>query len=259
MDERPAGALKVMLDNTQSCLRNYKHDQVNFVPESLFGFWFLGTHLWERHVIQITLDDLLLLISVPKNSYPVVLDAGCGHGRALHLLHRRFNPHQLIGMDIEEKALMEARKQAAINRLEVEFLKGDCAAIDLGDNSIDLLFCHQTFHHIVHQGKALAEFYRVLKPGGLLLFAESTRAYIDTWLIRLLFRHPMGVQRSADEYLAMIRSAGFVFEPRNVLLPYRWWSRTTINGMLELLRLRRVPPPGLRLETLVFMVGTKPD
>ena len=76
--------------------------------------------------------------------------------------------------------------------LKVEFLKGDCAAIALPDKSIDLMFCHQTFHHLVYQGKALAEFYRILKPGGLLLFAESTRAYIDTWFIRILFRHPNG-------------------------------------------------------------------
>ena len=56
---------------------------------------------------------------------------------------------------------------------------------------MDLIFCHQTFHHLVEQERALAEFYRVLKPGGYLLFAESTEAYIDTWVIRWLFRHPM--------------------------------------------------------------------
>ncbi len=247
-----------MLDKAQLYPGKYKHDQVNFVPESLFGFWFLGTHIWERHVIQITLDDLMHLISARKNSYPVILDAGCGQGRALQLLYSRLHPRRLIGLDAEEKALVRARKQAARNGLEVEFLKGDCASIDLPDISVDLLFCHQTFHHLVHQEKALAEFYRVLKPGGLLLFAESTRAYIDTWVIRLLFRHPVEAQRSAEEYLSMIRNAGFMFDSCNVLLPYRWWSRTTLNGLLELCRLRRVPPPGQRQETLVFLVGAKP-
>jgi ubiquinone/menaquinone biosynthesis C-methylase UbiE len=247
-----------MLDRAQPYPRKDDRNQANFVPESPFGFWFLGTHLWERHVIQITLDDLVHLISAPKNSYPIILDAGCGQGRALHLLYSKFHPQRLIGLDAEEKALMRARKQAARNGLEVEFLNGDCAAIDLPVNSIDLLFCHQTFHHLVHQEKALAEFYRILKPGGLLLFAESTRVYIDTWFIRLLFRHPMEVQRSADEYLGMIRNAGFIFEPRNVSLPYRWWSRSNINGLMELCRLRRVPPPGQRQETLIFMVGAKP-
>jgi ubiquinone/menaquinone biosynthesis C-methylase UbiE len=246
-----------MLDRVQSYSRKSKRGQVNFVPESLFGFWFLGTHTWERHVIRITLDELIGLAGPLEKSYPVILDAGCGQGRALHLLCSRFHPLRLIGIDAEEKALLRARKQANKYELDVEFLLGDCAAIDLADQSIDLVFCHQTLHHVVHQEMALAEFHRVLKPGGLLLFAESTRAYIDTWCIRLLFRHPMEVQRSAEQYLAMIRDAGFAFEPRNVSLPYRWWSRTTMKGLLELCRLRRVPPPGQRLETLVFMVGTK--
>ncbi|MDE2091755.1 MAG: class I SAM-dependent methyltransferase, partial [Gammaproteobacteria bacterium] len=219
---------------------------------------FLGTYTWERHVIQITLDDLVRLISAPREVYPVVLDVGCGQGRALHLLQSRFRPQRLIGLDAEDKALVRARKQAIKKGLNVDLLKGDCAAIALLDKSIDLIFCHQTFHHLIHQEKALKEFYRVLKPGGLLLFAESTCAYIQTLFIRMLFRHPMEAQRSADEYLSMIRAAGFIYEPQNVLLPYRWWSRTTIAGILELCRLRRVPLPGQREETLVYMVGVKP-
>ena len=54
------------------------------------------------------------------------------------------------------------------------------------DASVDVVFCHQTFHHLTRQREALREFHRVLKPGGLLLFAESTRAYIESWIIRLL-------------------------------------------------------------------------
>ncbi|MGH8403223.1 MAG: class I SAM-dependent methyltransferase, partial [Gammaproteobacteria bacterium] len=142
--------------------------------------------------------------------------------------------------------------------VQAELLRGDCSTLPLPDACVDLVFCHQTFHHLVHQERTLAEFYRILKPGGLLLFAESTREYINTWCIRFLFRHPMEVQRSAEEYLVMIRRAGFVFEEQNVLLPYYWWSRTTMKGVQELLRLRRMPRPVQRKETLVYMAGVKP-
>ena len=64
-------------------------------------------------------------------------------------------------------------------------LHGDCAQLPLPDASADIVFCHQTFHHLVEQDRALAEFRRVLKPGGILLFAESTDAYIKSWVIRL--------------------------------------------------------------------------
>ncbi len=229
-----------------------------FVPESRFGFWFLGTHTWEKHVVEIALDELVGLISEPRASYPVLLDAGCGQGKAFRLLHGKFQPQRLIGLDAEVGGLRRAHDAAVRQSLPVELLWSDCSAIALPDGCVDLIFCHQTFHHLVHQEAALAEFHRVLKPGGVLLFAESTREYICTWVIRFLFRHPMEVQRTADEYLKMIRRAGFVFAPRNVSFPYLWWSRATAAGLLECLGLRSAPPPGQRKETLVYMVGVKP-
>ncbi|MHB1567555.1 MAG: class I SAM-dependent methyltransferase [Acidiferrobacter sp.] len=230
----------------------------NFVPESKFGFWFLGTHTWEQHVVQATLDDLARLIDIPRESYPVVLDAGCGQGKAFHLLSEKFKPQQLIGVDADVRGLEHARRVALRNKPPVTLLKGDCASLPLPEAYTDLVFCHQTFHHLVHQQQSLTEFYRVLKPGGVLLFAESTRAYIDTWLIRFLFRHPMEVQKSAQEYLHMIRQTGFLFDLHNVLFPYLWWSRSTLLGLLELLKLRHAPPPAFRDETLVYLAAVKP-
>uniref|UniRef100_UPI0013DF2A6A class I SAM-dependent methyltransferase n=1 Tax=Pseudomonas viridiflava TaxID=33069 RepID=UPI0013DF2A6A len=99
--------------------------------------------------------------------------------------------------------------EAAALGIDVELIGSDCAALQLPDASVDLLFCHQTFHHLVEQEQALAEFYRVLKPGGYLLFAESTEAYIDTWVIRWLFRHPMHIQRRAAQLLQTLRQPGY--------------------------------------------------
>ena len=203
-----------------------------FVPETRFGRWFLGTETWFQSVLKVALLDLFRLIDDRKKSYPVVVDVGCGMGRSFRLMKILFRPTRLIGIDYEDENLEAARKRTESERIEVDFLRNDCAAIDLPDASADLLLCHQTFHHLVQQEKALREFRRVLKPGGLLLFAESTRAYIHSWIIRLLFAHPMDVQRTADEYLAMVRAAGFEFEERNVSLPYLWWSRPDL-GILE--------------------------
>ena len=227
---------------------------ISFVPETRFGFWFLGTKIWVQYVLTVALNDFERLIPDRQVSYPAILDVGCGQGNSFRLLHDRFLPQRLIGVDIDERRLQHARAQITRDHLQVELFQSDGAVLELPDASVSMLFCHQTFHHLVRQQEALTEFYRVLQPGGLLLFAESTRAYIYSWIIRLLFRHPMEVQRSAEEYLAMIRKQGFEFSSENVSFPYLWWSRPDI-GMAEWLGF---PVPQKREETLVNVVARKP-
>jgi SAM-dependent methyltransferase len=230
-------------------------DELLFVPESRIGFWFLGTEIWESRVIRVALADLERLIPAGRRPHrPVVLDAGCGQGKSFQPLVEHFAPERIVGIDFEPQCVAAA--DAMRGALPIELRRGDLSVLELPSESIDLVFCHQTFHHLPRQHEALAEFYRVLKPGGLLLFAESTRAYIESWIIRWLFRHPMEVQRSAGEYETMIRAQGFEFGPANVSYPYLWWSRADL-GAREFFRLG-VPPQGKREETLVNLVATKP-
>ncbi|UTW09534.1 class I SAM-dependent methyltransferase [Pseudomonas benzenivorans] len=230
-----------------------------YVEETGFGFWFLQSHVWQHHVLRVAIADLQRLIDHPLPSAAVLLDAGCGQGKSFALLAEAFQPAQLIGLDADPHSLECSRAEAERQGLAVQLVASDCAAIQLADASVDLLFCHQTFHHLVEQEEALAEFWRVLKPGGLLLFAESTKFYIDTWVIRWLFRHPMEVQRSAGEYLEMLRRQGFQFAEGNVSYPYLWWSRAKDFGLLERLGIRRPKPVGQRDETLVNVVARKPQ
>ena len=229
----------------------------DYVHESRFGFWFLGTRTWEERVVEVALEDLHGLIDAPHPPYAVVLDAGCGQGKAFQGLVEHFQAQKVIGVDVDAAGLVLARREAERHGIAVELMESDLAAIDLPDASVDLVFCHQTLHHLVRQEETLAEFHRLLKPGGLLLIAESTREYICSWVIRLLFRHPMHVQKSAEGYLEIIRRAGFAFGPKNVSYPYLWWSRAKDFGLLERLHIKAPPPPGKRKETLINVVGVK--
>jgi len=233
------------------------HAPADYVHETRFGFWFLGTRTWTQRVVGVALDDLKRLIDAPRASYPVILDAGCGQGKAFKALAEHFHPERIIGVDVDEAGLDAADREAGAHDLKVELLERDCADTGLPEASVDMVFCHQTLHHLARQEATLAEFHRVLKPGGLLLIAESTQEYIGSWVIRLLFRHPMHVQKSAEGYLQLIRDAGFEFEGRNVSYPYLWWSRAKDFGLLERWRIKAPPPPGKRKETLVNVVATK--
>jgi len=224
------------------------------VPETAFGKWFLRTQTWTDHVLEVALRDLDPLIPARRGSYEVVADVGCGWGRSLPKLHARFRPARLIGMDVDPTMLEASRREVGAAGITADFVHCSADAIALPDASVDLLLCHQTFHHIEAQEAALREFHRVLKPGGVLLFAESTRRYIHSWIIRLLFRHPMHVQRTAPEYLAMVRGAGFEVAPQSVSYPFLWWSREDL-GLFE--RALGIKPPTEREETLINLAAVK--
>jgi ubiquinone/menaquinone biosynthesis C-methylase UbiE len=225
------------------------------VPESRFGLWFLATDTWALHVLARAISDLERLIKDRRDAYPVIVDVGCGFGRSFKLLQGKFAAQRLIGIDIDPHILSAATAQAARDGIDVEFLQASSSDLPLADHSVDLLFCHQTLHHFVSQEGALREFWRVLKPGGVLLLAESTRAYIHSWIIRLLFRHPMHVQRTADQYLAMIRAAGFTVNDGAISYPHLWWSRPDL-GLCE--RLLGIKPPPDHTETLINLVAIRP-
>lgn len=225
------------------------------VPETAFGKWFLQTETWVYEVLEVAMKDLERLIPDRQPSYPVVADVGCGWGRSLKKLNERFSPQRLIGMDIDPSMLEASAKEAGRAGVKAEFINCSSSNIALEDNSVDLLFCHQTFHHLIYQERAIQEFFRVLKPGGILLFAESTKRYIHSWLIRFLFRHPMKVQKTAPEYLQLVRSAGFHVADESISYPYLWWSREDL-GLME--RVLGIKPPADREETLINLVARKP-
>ncbi|MBU5221398.1 class I SAM-dependent methyltransferase, partial [Vibrio cholerae] len=69
--------------------------------------------------------------------------------------HQVFAPSRLIGLDADPRSLALSREEAARLGLDVELIGSDCATLNVPDASVDILFCHQTFHHLVEQHRAL--------------------------------------------------------------------------------------------------------
>lgn len=229
----------------------------SFVHETAFGNWFLQSNIWKRFVLRVAIKDLRKLQSniVPKS--PTIFDIGCGHGAAFSIIRRTFRPGKLIGIDIYRPALSYAQKRIQRENIQAELIHTDCTHLPLSSNSVDIVLCHQTLHHLTQQKEALQEVMRILKPGGTLLLAESTKKYIYSWLIRVFFRHPMEVQKTAGEYIALLRDTGFKFTSEHIAYPYAWWSRTKDFGLLEWLGYR--PKRTIDQETLINIVATKPN
>ena len=224
-----------------------------WVRDTRFGAWLVTSDLWGRFVVRAALRQLVLLLGRRRRRYETILDVGCGGGGALPLLDRRFAPRTLVAVDPDPEMIARAGAAAARCRCRVELRVGQATRLDVPDDSLDMIFCHQTFHHVADPEGAAHEFHRVLKPGGVLLFSESCAPFIRSWPIRLLFRHPMQGQRLAEEYLALLRATGFAFTRENVSTPYPWWSRPDLGIGQWLGR----PVPVHRAETVVNVAAFK--
>ena len=241
------GPLFKMITDDKQLGRQY------WVKESRFGDWFTTTDTWINRVLKIALDDLESLMMPRLDRYPTILDIGYGNGHSLLMLDRRFHPEKLIGLDVSPEASELAADKINACDSEVQILVNNAAAIELADDSVDMVLCHQTLHHVVDQVSAVREFYRVLKPGGVLLMAESCRKFIHSLPVRMFFRHPMNVQKTDSEYLQLLEDSGFDVRPECISRPYLWWSQVDF-GLRELLGKKNSEN---KEETLVNVVAYK--
>jgi ubiquinone/menaquinone biosynthesis C-methylase UbiE len=95
-----------------------------------------------------------------------------------------------------------------------------------------MIFCHQLLHHATDQTGALQRFYRLLMPGGVVMVGESCRPFVRSLPVRLLFKHPVEAQKSAAEFIGLVKSMGFEVGEHDVKISTPWWSRRDL-GLLE--------------------------
>src|SRR4030095_13235638 len=108
----------------------------------------------------------------------IVVDVACGHGNFTVELGRRVGEEGLaIGLDIS--AAMLARAAARVRRggiRNVLLVRGDALHMPFADGVVPALLCSGGLHQLPDLARALAEFARVLTPGGRLAasgFAEA--------------------------------------------------------------------------------------
>ncbi|MGX7091287.1 class I SAM-dependent methyltransferase [Hutsoniella sourekii] len=108
-----------------------------------------------------------------------VLDLACGTGWFSQLLAPFVG--QVTGVDIDE-GMLEVARQELGQVGKVSFLAGDMTALDLASDQYDLVVCFLDslcfLESLDQVQKALAEAYRVLKPGGCFLFDVWTPDYL---------------------------------------------------------------------------------
>ncbi|WP_292463665.1 class I SAM-dependent methyltransferase [Methanolobus sp.] len=96
-----------------------------------------------------------------------VLDAGCGNGRYLLPLSRKYD---VVGTDVALNALSEARSYLGRSGQYAECAASTITALPFSDHSFDAVLCYGVLQHLFEIERVLAveELKRVLKPSGVL-------------------------------------------------------------------------------------------
>ena len=125
-----------------------------------------GPAIYDRFMNDGRQTAQLLLKSVTSYLKPgmKVLDVGCGTGFVTCEVGSLVEKGQVVGVDMDEKALVLARHKAQKSALSITFQKGDALNLDFDDQAFDMALANQI---PVDQEKCLGEMVRVVQPGSI--------------------------------------------------------------------------------------------
>ncbi len=144
-----------------------------------FGKHYVPGRSWK------SLAEALLKI----HSFEVVADLGAGEGTTAQLFAQRAK--QVIAIDNSPKMVEFGKNLAKKHQLSnLDFRLGEIENIPLEDQAVDLALFSQALHHAQNPTQAVAEAFRILKPGGTLVildllqhsFEQARELYFDVQL-----------------------------------------------------------------------------
>ncbi|MDA0563039.1 methyltransferase domain-containing protein [Streptomonospora sp. S1-112] len=187
---------------------------------------------------MITVDFTLL----PVGPGHRVLDLGCGGGRHAFEVYRR--GADIVAFDQNENDLAAVADMFAAMRAEgeapadatAETVKGDALAMPFDDGAFDRVIAAEIFEHIPHDTAAMAELYRVLRPGGIA--AVTVPSWLPErlcWALSEEYHTNEGGHiriYTRAELEAKLKAAGFAVGPHHhahaLHAPY-WWIKCAVG------------------------------
>ena len=167
-----------------------------------------------------------LAMMVPYRPSGFMLDVATGTGDVLFACAKQHPEYlEFMGSDISGEMLTLAQKKVEVElpkNAKASWRQMSATALDLSDQTADCISISFGLRNVVDKPKAISEFFRVLKPGGVLLIMEffEPQSHIFSRMFQFYFRHVLPViggiisDRSAYHYLP--RSVGSFYKPQEL-------------------------------------------
>ena len=160
------------------------YNKVQAVRE--FGRWSQG---YDRCILQRLLFGpshraIIARVRARSGERPLaILDVGCGTGVFASRIRAASPQSTVWGVDLVSAMLTQGRARWRSDPEHVAAVQGDSERLPFPAGAFDVVTCANSFHHYPHQDRAVAEMYRVLKPGGRLFLVDGCCDGLWGWFI----------------------------------------------------------------------------
>lgn len=122
------------------------------------------------------------------------MDYGCGIGNVAEKVIN-FKPKKLVAIDVSGEAIKKAKSETKLEENKIDYRVENCENSNLTSDAFDIIYGSGILHHL-NLNKSLKELSRILKKGGIILFAEpmATNPIIN------IYRKFTPKARSVDEH-----------------------------------------------------------
>ena len=131
-------------------------------PQAAYALW-AATYPPHPHNALMALEQQTVLSLLPDLRSVSALDAGCGTGRYLRLLHHR--GARVVGIDLS--VAMLSRTSADRRRVA----RADIHALPIASESFDVIVCGLVLGDVPDLRPAVRELARVLRRGGQIVYS----------------------------------------------------------------------------------------